>query len=178
VAVSLAAPAQADSAQDRQYLSELGSAGLTITNPSTAISHAHLVCNEGLGHGVSVQEMRTTMTSWGYSSNDASTVIATAVSVYCPEHSDDVAGAGGGSDSGSSDAGDQFVQQLRRNQNISIDKGAAMDMADTACRAPLAGVGLYNAWQVMQQRYPKYSLNTVASVMSKGVVIFCPQRLP
>lgn len=177
-ALMLAAPAGADSEQDRQFISALRSAGWTINSASMLISQGHMVCNEGLAHGVSWQEMRSSLMGSGYSKLDSSTLISKAVSVYCPERADAIAGLE--TDSGGAGGGDRddlFVQQLKRNQNISIDKGAAVDMAKTACDAPLAGVGLYNAWQRMQQRYPKYDLNTVAMVMSQGVLAYCPGRL-
>lgn len=86
--------------------------------------------------------------------------------------------AGDGAPSGrTGDQGDLFVQQLKRNQYISIDEGAAVDMAKTACNAPLQGAGLYNAQQAMQQRHPEYDLNIVATVMAQGVLMYCPDRL-
>jgi hypothetical protein len=55
---------------------------------------------------------------------------------------------------------------------------AAADIASVACKAPIAGVGLYNAQRALQKRYPEYSLNTVAIVMSAGVLAYCADRLP
>lgn len=74
------------------------------------------------------------------------------------------------------DIDDDFVDMLNQN-GISIGKGAAVDMAETACDSPGAGVGYANALQEMQQRYPKYDINTVARVMSQGVLVYCPERL-
>ena len=71
---------------------------------------------------------------------------------------------------------EQFVQYLQRN-GISIDEDAAVDMAETACDAPLAGFGYSNALQAMQQQYPEFDINTVARVMSQGVLAYCPERL-
>lgn len=116
--------------------------------------------------------------SYGYSSLDASTLIRNAVSVYCPDRDDALTDIENGSNgSGAKDPGELFVEQLRRKQGISIDKDAAVDMAQTACKVPLAGVGLYNAWQAMQQRYPEYNINVVAAVMANGVVAYCPERM-
>lgn len=177
-ALMLAAPAGADTGQDRQFLAALRAAGLTINSASAVISQGHMVCNEGLAHGVSWQEMRSTLMSSGYSKLDSSTLISKAVSVYCPDRADAIAGLEDASDDGDvGDRDDLFVRQLKQNQNISIDKGAAVDMAKAGCAAPLAGVGLYNEMQRMQQRYPKYPLGTVAMVMSQGVLAYCPERL-
>lgn len=86
-------------------------------------------------------------------------------------------GAGSGIGGGTDDRDSQFVEQLARNQNISIDQRAAVDMAKTACHAPLQGEGLYNAQEAMQQRHPEYSLSTVATVMAQGILVYCPERL-
>ena len=74
------------------------------------------------------------------------------------------------------DTDDDFVDLLNQN-GISIDKDVAVEMAETACDSPTAGVGLYKAMQAMQQEYPQYSLGTVGLVMSQGVLAFCPERL-
>ena len=74
------------------------------------------------------------------------------------------------------DIDDDFVDMLNQN-GISIGKGAAVEMAETACNSPLAGTGYANALQEMQQRYPKYDINTVARVMAAGILAYCPQRL-
>ena len=71
---------------------------------------------------------------------------------------------------------DQFVQQLKAN-GISIDEDAAVDLAETACDAPLGGVGLYNAQRAMQQRYPEYGFGTVRIVMAQGILAYCPERM-
>ena len=84
----------------------------------------------------------------------------------------------GCSQQSSSDQDSRFVQQLKQNQGISVDEDAAVDMAETACDAPTAGVGLYDAQQAMHQRYPEYDANTVAIVMAQGVLAYCPERLP
>lgn len=83
-----------------------------------------------------------------------------------------IAGCGGSAQD------DRFGQQLEQKWGISIDQGAAVQMAKAACKAPIAGTGLYKAQQDMQQRYPKYNLNTVARVMAAGVLEYCPERLP
>jgi hypothetical protein len=101
VALVLCAPAQADNDQDRQFLSTLTSAGWSINNASGLISQGHMVCNEGLAHGVSWQEIRTTLMGYGYSSLDSSTLITQAVSVYCPQRKSAIAGM----DSGARTAG-------------------------------------------------------------------------
>lgn len=135
--------------------------------------------NEGLAHGVSWQEMQATLMGYGYSKLDSSTLISKSVSVDCPDRDGVIADIeNDSSDAGADDHDDLFVQQLKRDQRISIEKDAAVDMAKTACKAPLAGVGLYDAWQAMQQRYPKYDLNTVARVKSAVVLVYCPERLP
>jgi hypothetical protein len=72
----------------------------------------------------------------------------------------------------------QFSQQLEQKWGISIDKRAAAEMAKAACKAPIAGIGLYNAQLAMQQRYPEYDLNTIGRVMSAGVLEYCPDKLP
>lgn len=76
----------------------------------------------------------------------------------------------------SADIDDDFVDMLNQN-GISIDKDAAVDMAETACDSPGAGVGYYNAMQEMQQRYPEYSLGTIGLVMSQGILGYCPDRM-
>lgn len=87
LAVILGVPAQADTGeQDRQFLSALRSAGWTINSADVLIGQAHQVCNEGFGHGVSWQEMHTTLVSWGHPSRDAATLIAKAVGTYCPQY--------------------------------------------------------------------------------------------
>lgn len=83
-----------------------------------------------------------------------------------------IAGCGGSAQD------DQFSQDLKQKWGISIDAGAASEMAKTACKAPMSGLGLFNAQQGMQQRYPDYDLNTVARVMAAGVLAYCPERLP
>lgn len=177
LAVVLAAPASADSDNDRQFLDALKAAGWTIRSPSLAIEHAHLVCNEGLRHGATLQDVRAMLIGYGYSRSDASTLIRQAVSTYCPKYEAAIAGVeqdlGGTS---SLDQDELFVQQLNRN-GIPIDKGTAVDMAMTACTSPLAGVGLYNAMKKMQQRYPQYELGTVGRVMSQGILAYCSYRL-
>lgn len=92
--VVFAVPAQADtSEQDRQFLASLRSAGWTITSADVLIGKAHQICSEGFGHGVSRQEMHTTLVSWGHSSRDAFTLIDEAIGVYCPQYA---AADGGG----------------------------------------------------------------------------------
>jgi hypothetical protein len=76
------------------------------------------------------------------------------------------------------DQDDMFVELLEQQYGITMDSDAAVDIASVACEAPIAGVGLYNTQRALQQRYPDNSLNTVATVMSAGVLAFCPERLP
>ena len=83
---------------------------------------------------------------------------------YAPAHADD--------------QDDMFVEMLEQKYGIIMDSDAAVDMAKVACEAPMAGVGLYNTQRALQQRYPENSLNTVATVMSAGVLAYCPERLP
>jgi hypothetical protein len=93
VAVILSMPVKADTDQDQQFLAALKAAGWAIPNPKLAISQANMVCNEGFYHGVTWQEMRSTLvSSYGLSKLDASTLISKAVSVYCPKYSEAIAG--------------------------------------------------------------------------------------
>lgn len=78
----------------------------------------------------------------------------------------------------SDDPGDTFAEMLEQKYGIRMDGDAAVDIAKAACQAPIQGVGLYNVQQSLQQRYPDNSLNTVATVMSAGVLTYCPERLP
>lgn len=91
VALTLCPPAQADSDQDRQFLVALTSAGWSINNASGLITEGRMVCVEGLAHGVSWQEMRSTLMGNGYSKLDSSTLIAKAVAVYCPHRQSAIA---------------------------------------------------------------------------------------
>lgn len=87
LALIFAIPAQANtSEQDRQFLAALRSAGWTIKSADVVTTQARMVCNEGLGHGVTVTEMHSTLQGWGYSSKDAATLIAQAVKTYCPQY--------------------------------------------------------------------------------------------
>jgi len=179
LALVLAVPASADiTAQDKQFIAALKSAGWTITDSNTLIDHAHLICNEGLAHGATWQEMRATLMEWGFSRLDSSTLISKAVSVYCPAYDDVIAElANEVASVGTDSQDDLFVLHLKRVTGITAEKSAAVDMADTACRSPLAGVGLYNATQRMHQRYPEYNLNTIGLIMAQGVLVYCPDRL-
>lgn len=96
VAVILGIPVKADTGtQDQQFLAELKAAGWSIPNPQLAIGQAHMVCAEGFAHGVTWQEMRSTLvSSYGLSRLDASTLISTAVSVYCPKYGGAISGIG------------------------------------------------------------------------------------
>lgn len=86
-ALVLAAPSGADTAEeDRQFLTALKSIGWEIYDPTVLISQGHMVCNEGLAHGVSWREMRGQLMNWGYSLYDASLLIANATFAYCPEY--------------------------------------------------------------------------------------------
>ena len=78
----------------------------------------------------------------------------------------------------SDNQGDTFAEILEQQYGIRMDSDVAVDIAKAACQAPIQGVGLYNAQQSLQQRYPDNSLNTVATVMSVGVLTYCPERLP
>ncbi|MEA2922776.1 MAG: hypothetical protein QOF07_2741 [Bradyrhizobium sp.] len=75
------------------------------------------------------------------------------------------------------DRADAFAAQLQQQYRITIKPDAADDIAKTACQSPLYGPGLYSAQQAVLVRYPKYSLNLVATVMSAGVLAYCPERL-
>jgi len=90
LAFAAPAPAVADLAEaDSRFLTTLRSLGWTIYNPDGLTSQAHMVCNEGLEHGVSWHEMHSLLTKRdGYSSVDASTLIATAIRVYCPKYAE------------------------------------------------------------------------------------------
>ncbi|QNJ91195.1 DUF732 domain-containing protein [Mycolicibacterium fluoranthenivorans] len=93
LSVVLAVPAQADKGeQDRQFLAALMSAGWTITSADVLVGKAHQICNEGFGHGVTRQEMQTTLISWGHSSRDASTLIDKSIGVYCPQYAAAISG--------------------------------------------------------------------------------------
>lgn len=180
MAVALAVPVEADTnADDRQFLAELKAEGWTINSPRVAISQARMVCNEGLLHGVTWQEMRTTLIGYGFSKLDASTLISKAVKVYCPEYSEVVAEIKDDlGDPGTGNQEDLFINYLNQTWGISIDKDAAVDMARTACKAPRAGVGWYNALTAMKQRYPGYDVNTIGRVMAAANLAYCPDRLP
>ncbi|KUI16930.1 hypothetical protein AU193_22360 [Mycobacterium sp. GA-1285] len=83
-----AQPAWADMTQeDYKFLTTLESIGWTIHDPAVLISQGHMVCNEGLAHGVSWLEMRSTLMGYGYSRDDASLLIHNAVLAYCPTYS-------------------------------------------------------------------------------------------
>lgn len=174
-----AAPAGADtSAQDRQFLSALESIGWTITNPDLLIEQGHMVCDEGLAHGVSWQEIHAVQMSRGYSQRDSSSLIKTAISTYCPNRSDVIADMERDLSSGTAaNRDDSFVVKLKR-MGISIDKDTALDMARAACMAPATkGVPWYNAVQAMQASHPEYKFTTVGSVMAHALLAFCPERL-
>ncbi len=136
-----------------------------------------MVCEGAYAH-VTWQEMVSTLgSSYGYSRLDASTLIRKGVAAYCPEYNSAIAGIDSGSSTSEpGDQGDLFARQLNR-MGISIDKDTAVDLAKTACKSPLEGTGLYNAYKAMQQRYPQYDINTIARVMSQGIVAYCPNRL-
>jgi hypothetical protein len=76
------------------------------------------------------------------------------------------------------DQDDMFVKMLEQQYGITMDTDAAVDIASSGCEAPTTGVGLYQSQQALQQRYHDYSLNTIATVMSAGVLVYCPERLP
>ncbi len=169
--------ARADlSAEDRQFLATLESIGWKITNPAGLTEQARMVCNEGLAHGVSLEEIRTQLKTWGYSAQEASALIDNSVRVYCPKYAAAVTGSTPSAPRGGQ--GDTFVEILQRQRGITMDSDAAANMAKVACEAPIAGVGLYDAQRSLQQRYPQYDLSTVATVMSVAVLTYCPERLP
>ena len=94
-AIALAMPVHADtSEQDQQFLSALRSAGWTIGSASGLVTEGHMICNEGLAHGVSVQEIRANLLSKGYSPLDSATLIRESVSTYCAHRQDAIAGIG------------------------------------------------------------------------------------
>jgi hypothetical protein len=78
----------ADPEQDLQLLNTLDAIGLEIADPALVLQHARMVCDEGLAHGVSWQEMRAQLMEWGYSLRDASLLIANATFSYCPEYTE------------------------------------------------------------------------------------------
>ena len=75
------------------------------------------------------------------------------------------------------DIDDDFYDLLKQ-YGISIDKDAAVDLAETACESPIAGIEYSNVLDKMQRRYPEYSINTIANVMTQGLLGYCPERLP
>ena len=77
----------------------------------------------------------------------------------------------------SADQGDTFAEILEQQYGIRMESDAAVDIANAACEAPMQGVGLYNAQQSLQRRYPDNTLNAIATVMSVGVLTYCPERL-
>lgn len=85
-AFMLAAPSGADAEEDYEFLNALQSIGWEIYDPAVLISQGHMVCNEGLAHGVSWREMREQLMNEGYSLFDASMLIANATFAYCPEY--------------------------------------------------------------------------------------------
>lgn len=85
-ALLLAAPSGADAEEDYDFLTTLDAVGVEITDPALVLQQARMVCNEGLAHGVSWQEMRSQLMEWGYSLHDASLLIVNATFSYCPEY--------------------------------------------------------------------------------------------
>lgn len=139
VAVILGIPVKADTGtQDQQFLAELKAAGWSIPNPQLAISQAHMVCVEGFAHGVTWQEMRSTLvSSYGFSRLDASTLISKAVSVYCPKYSGAITGVGndvGKPAKGPTNAdGAEFTKEVR-------DRGILTKLSDTILAQTLAAI--------------------------------------
>lgn len=85
--ILFAAPAVADtSEQDHRFLTTMKSIGWQITNPTALTGWAHMVCNEGLAHGVSWREMQATLMSMGHKRMDVDLFIFNAIDVYCPEY--------------------------------------------------------------------------------------------
>lgn len=84
--VVCAAPAGADS-QNQQFFRALDGLGFVITDPPLLISQGHMICNEGLAHGVSWGEMHGQLLQWGYSHNSASKLAIAAINTYCPQYS-------------------------------------------------------------------------------------------
>jgi hypothetical protein len=85
--IVFAAPAGADtSEQDYRFLTTLESIGMRITNTALVTQHAHMVCNEGLAHGVSWQEIQAQLIDWGQKPRDADLFIYNAIDVYCPQY--------------------------------------------------------------------------------------------
>lgn len=70
-----------------------------------------------------------------------------------------------------------FVDMLNSSYGISIDKKTAANLAKTACESPTAGPQYVSVLEAMQERYPKYSLNTIGIIMSAALLGYCPDRL-
>ncbi|BBX30384.1 hypothetical protein B7435_29345 [Mycolicibacterium peregrinum] len=102
-------------------------------------------------------------TTWNRVTMGAVTFFAIGSALAAPAHANEQA--------------DRFVETLKQQYGISIKPDAADDIATTACAAPLSGVGLYNAQQAVLQRYPKNDLNLIATIMSAGIIAYCPERL-
>ena len=81
-----AAPAGADPA-DNEFYSLLHYHGFTVTNPALAKQQAQMICDEGLAHGVTWQEMRGQLMNSGYQSNDVAILGVAAITAYCPQYS-------------------------------------------------------------------------------------------
>jgi hypothetical protein len=79
------APAGADP-QDQQFFRALDRLGFVMTDPPLLISQGHMICNEGLAHGVSWGEMHGQMLNWGYTHDAASVLAIAAIETYCPEY--------------------------------------------------------------------------------------------
>jgi hypothetical protein len=81
------APAIADTTErDARFLSTMQSLGFRISDPAQLISNAHMVCDEGLAHGVTWQEIQAQIIGWGTKPLDADQFIYNAIGVYCPQY--------------------------------------------------------------------------------------------
>jgi len=80
------APAVADT-EDQQFFSRLNALGFVVTDPALLRSQGHMICNEGLRHGVSWGEMHGQLLQWGYSHSEASILGIAAINSYCPQYS-------------------------------------------------------------------------------------------
>jgi hypothetical protein len=73
--------------QDQQFFRALERLGFVLYDPPLAITHGHMICDEGLAHGVSWGEMHGQMLQWGYTHDAASKLAIAAIETYCPQYS-------------------------------------------------------------------------------------------
>ncbi|KUI15280.1 hypothetical protein AU193_18715 [Mycobacterium sp. GA-1285] len=80
-----AVPAGADN-QDQQFFRTLDSLGFVVSDPPLVVSQGHMICDEGLAHGVSWGEIHSQLLQWGYSHESASVIAIAAIETYCPAY--------------------------------------------------------------------------------------------